>query len=247
MPQADTAIDDGAGSSTDGSHLRSCAAAITKRVAELLAFGNAAVDEIGRRAGNDAASALALLESISESTSGLLSVNLRLVPLMTSFQRSTGKNKWLRWFTGEQLEQEVFFADVCKQIEALAEDGQAGHAAMKNHVQQLTTQFKLMGTEIELLEADIAAARLLASPAYADQRAESGIGSDDLARLIRRTANLEAMVTATQLTRAQYQVAIQHAKSVSDRYREIRTLLLPIWKQSVGFDLFSRRVSTQID
>ena len=29
----------------------------------------------------------------------------------------------------------------------------------------------------------------------------------------------------------------------TDRFREIRTLLLPVWKQAVGFDLFARRVA----
>lgn len=219
----------------------------SQRAAELLSYGTNAVDELGRRAGSDAADALKLLDAISENTSQLLDVNQRLVPLMTSFQRQASKHKLWRWFTGEQLEHEVFLHDVSKQIENLVETGQQGHAGMGKQVQLLTTQYKLMGTEIELLESDIEAGRLLASPGYAAQRLAAGLSEEDMARLARRTANLETMAIATQLTRAQYQVAIQHAKSVSDRYREIRTLLLPIWKQAVGFDLFSRRVSTHID
>lgn len=218
-----------------------------QRAAELLSFGTNAVDELGRRAGSDAADALKLLEAISLNTSQLLDVNLRLVPLMTSFQRQASKHKLWRWFTGEQLEHEVFLHDVSKQIEQLVETGQQGHAGMRKQVELLKTQYRLMGTEIELLESDIEAARLLASPGYAAQRLVAGMSDEDMARLARRTSNLEATATATQLTRAQYQVAVQHAKSVSDRYLEIRTLLLPIWKQAVGFDLFSRRVNARIE
>lgn len=218
-----------------------------QRAAELLSFGANAIDELGRRAGSDAADALKLLEAISLSTSQLLEVNLRLLPLMTSFQRQASKHKWWRWFTGEQLQHEVLLHDVSKQIEQLVETGQQGHAGMRKQVELFKTQFRLMGTEIELLESDIDAGRLLASPGYAAQRLAAGLSDEDMARLARRISNLEATVTATQLTRAQYQVAIQHAKSVSDRYREIRTLLLPIWKQTVGFDLFSRRVNAHIE
>ncbi len=220
---------------------------LVQRAKELLSHGAAAADELGHRAGTDAADALKLLEEISGSTSELLDVNLRLVPLMSAFQRRGGKHKWLRWFTGEELEQDVFFDDVRDQIQALVDKGQQGKTAMERQVKVLSDQYRLMETEIALLESDIEAARLLASPAYAAQRQATGISEEDLARLLRRIGNLEAMATATQLTRAQFQVAIQHAKSVLDRYREIRTLLLPIWKQAVGFDLFSRRVSPHID
>ncbi len=217
------------------------------RATELLAYGANAVDEIGRRAGADAADALKFLEGISASTGTLLQVNLRLVPLMTSFQQQRGKNKLWRWFTGQALEYDVLFQDMRTQIEQLAATGQHEHAGMANQVKLLATQYKLMHTEIKLLETDIAAARLLASPAYAGERLAAGIGEDDLARLVRRSSNLEAMASATQLTQAQFKLAIEHAKTVSDRYREIRTLLLPIWKQSVGFDLFSRSVSDHLD
>jgi hypothetical protein len=217
------------------------------RAGELLTHGAGLVEEIGRRAGADAADALEMLETISESTSRLLEVNLRLVPLMTSLQRQRSGSRMFRWFTGEQLEYDVRLRDVRDEIEQLAADGQRSHAGMEKQMHFLVEQHRLMGTELELLETDIAAGHLLASPEYAAQRRAAGVGADDLARLTRRTGNLEAMATATQLTRAQFVVAIQHAISVADRYQEIRTLLLPIWKQAIGFDLFSRRVVDQIE
>ncbi|WP_428717596.1 hypothetical protein [Undibacterium curvum] len=223
------------------------AKAVQHRAAELLAQGTACIDVLGRRSGNEANDAFTLLEAASAHTGALLEVNMRLVPLMSALQRQGSKYHWLRWFTGKALEQDVFIDKVRNEIDELAHKGQQSYVDMVLQIQNLAAQQKLMHTEIALLEAEIAAAKLLASPAFAQQRALAGIHDDELTRLIRRIDNLGAMATATQLTEAQFKVAIDHAKSVADRYREIRTLLLPIWKQSLGFDLFSRRVSNQLD
>lgn len=220
--------------------------AVKQRIAELLTQGSACIDALGRRSGNEANDAFALLEAASAHASVLLEVNLRLVPLMSALQRHGSKYRWWRWFSGESLEQDVFSDKVRQEIDDLAHKGQQNYADMARQVQFLAAQQKAMSTEIALLEAEIAAAKLLASPDFASQRARAGINDDDLARLIRRTNNLGAMATATLLTQTQFKVAIEHAKTVADRYREIRSLLLPLWKQSVGFDLFSRRVSTQL-
>jgi hypothetical protein len=217
------------------------------RAAELLALGVNAVEEMGRRVGSDAADALKLLDAISRSTTHLLDVNQRLLPLMMSLGKDRSQNRFLRWFTGQELESEVFLGKISRQIETLAQSGQRSHDDMEQQIHMLTVQNQLMHTEISLLETEIAAGRLLATAAYTERRASAGITDDDLARLQRRTGNLEAMASATQLTRAQYVVAIQHAKAVADRYREIRTLLLPIWKQAAGFDLFSRRIANYED
>lgn len=218
-----------------------------RRANELLLLGISAVEDLGRRAGQDAADALKLLEGISASTSKLLDVNQRLVPLISSFQNQNAGRSFLGWFTGEQLKQDVFFDDICNQIELLSQNGQSGHEGMTKQVQQLTLQYKLMATEMALLEVDIDAGHLLVSAAYESQLVTAGFTQDDLMRLMRRISNLESMLTAVQLTRAQYLVAIQHARSIADRYHEIRTLLLPIWKQRMGFDLFSRRLNAQVE
>lgn len=220
-------------------------ALVAARAAELLAMGGAAADALGRRAGNEADQALAVLEGIGASTSDLHQVNLRLVPLMASLQRDSGKHKWWRRFTGAQLEYDLNFDGMRREIEGLAATGKEDQADMARASERLRKQYDLMALELRLLEIESAAARLLASPAWAAQRAQAGFGDDELARLARRAANLEAMATATQLTRAQFKVAIQHARTVADRYREIQTLLLPIWRQSVGFDLFSRQTNAK--
>ena len=155
------------------------------------------------------------------------------------------KIHWWRRFTGAQLEYDVHFEGMRRAIEALALDGQHDHEKLGRHIARMRSHHQLMATELALLEEEIGAGHLLASPAWAARRSAAGMDQDDLARLTRRASNLEAMATATQLTRAQFKVAIEHARSVSDRYREIQTLLLPIWRQSVGFDLFSRNTASE--
>lgn len=220
---------------------------VEKRAHDLMSLGAAAVEELGRPAEQGASDALVLLEDVSERTSKLMDVSRRLVPLITSFQNNTSKRSFWGWFTGEQLKHDVFIDDVRSQIEELAQSGQKGHEGMATQVRLLTQQYELMSNEILLLQIDIKAAQVVASSAHEARRFKEGLKGDDFSRFIRRVSNLEAVLSATQLTQAQYLVAIQHAKSVADRYHEIRTLLLPIWKQRVGFDLFARRVNAQLD
>lgn len=215
---------------------------VPARLQALLALGAQAVEALGGRAGQEAADALKLLEAISADTGTLMEVNQQLLPLMQTFQRQLGKRRWWRWFTGEQLEHDVRLPEVCAQVEALVHEGQSGHAGMQRQIRLLSQHWELMAGEIESLEAEIQAGQLLIAPASEAARQAAGIDADTLARLQRRVANLQAMATATELTRAQFKVAIQHAKTVADRYVEIRALLLPIWKQALGFDLFARRV-----
>lgn len=215
------------------------------RAEKLLSFGPAAADELGKQAGMEAANALALLEDVSAGTTDLLGINQRLVPLMAALQRDGKKaqHSWWRRFTGAQLEYDVHFDDMRTDIEDLAHAGKQDHDGLGRNIARMRVHYQLMATELRLLEEEIAAGHLLASAAWAERRAAAGMDFDDLARLTRRASNLEAMATATQLTRAQFKLAIEHARTVSDRYREIQTLLLPIWRQSVGFDLFSRNTT----
>jgi hypothetical protein len=213
---------------------------ILQRAEALLAHGRAAVDLLGK--GGAPVDGMAQLEALSQQLTGLRQVNSELLPLISRLQRPGGQPNWWRSFTGEQLEHEVFFEQVKQQIETLAQQGQAQHDAMARQVTLMQQQHQLLTLEVAMLEQDIAAARLLAGNDYARARAAAEIGNEDLARLIRRADNLDAMATTTRLTQAQFQLAIEHARAMADRYREIRTVLLPIWQQNVGFELFAARM-----
>ena len=209
----------------------------------LLAGGGDVISLLGRRAGLQTASALSELDRISKTSGDLMDVNVRLVPLISSFRRVKGRRKWWHWFSGDTLEQEVFFAVTQQEIQALAGQGEQARIRLLELVAVFQSQRALMGKELALLDLDIAAGRLMLTSPYAQACRQAGLDSEGMGRLSRRVANLEASAVATRLTQAQYKVAVTHARTVADRFSEIHTLLLPIWEQAMGFELFARRLS----
>jgi hypothetical protein len=51
------------------------------------------------------------------------------------------------------------------------------------------------------------------------------------------------MANAAQLSRGQFKLTAAHLLAVADRFGEVRALLLPLWKQAMGFELFAQRVA----
>lgn len=217
------------------------------RARQLLAQGRDLIDAVGHQAADAAADVLHRMEQASADTSELMEVNQALVPLMNGMRQDARTPRWWQWFTGERLEREVFFPGLQRQVENLAEQGERGLARLRRQADALATEDRRMAAEHERHQTDLEAAQLLLSPKYAGACRAAGLDDADLQRLARRATNLEAMMTASQLTRAQYKIAIDHAKSVADRFVEIRGLLLPLWKQAMGFELFSQRVAARDD
>lgn len=221
--------------------------AIKKRAEELLMLRTRAVDELGKHAGEHSADALRLLDGISASTTNLQQVSTALLPLMTKFRPASGWRRAWQWFIGESLERDVFFPTVCGQIEQLAEQGEAGDVELANQSKLLLEHAHAMEDYIRRLDVEIEVGRFMLSAEAAQQRADAGFDLHEYARLSRRLGNLESMTTALQLTQAQFKVAVEHAQVVSDRFKEVRVLLLPIWKQRMGFELFAQRVTQSVE
>lgn len=217
--------------------------AAQERAHAILAGGDDVIHQLGRRAGAQTASALGELDRISQTSSDLMAASVRLVPLISSFKHTGGRQKWWRWFSGEALEQEVFFATTQQEIQALAAQGEQARIHLLELIKVFESQRALMGQELALLELDIAAGQLMLTPGYAQPCRQAGLDAETLNRLSRRVANLEASAVATRLTQAQYKMAVTHANTVVDRFAEIYTLLLPIWEQAMGFELFARRLA----
>ena len=213
------------------------------RAAAMLALGRALVDSLDAGLGDPMAKILPLVDAASADAASLQRVNQDLLPLM---QRLTRKHKgpsWLRWFSGESLEQEVLFEQVQHEIEALVEMGERTQMRLKTHAQTLEAERISMANEVQRLLTDAAAIRLLLGPAYVRARREAGLLMDDLERLARRAANLDTLAAALELSRGQYDVTTTHLLAVADRFTEVRALLVPLWKQAMGFELFARRTA----
>jgi len=213
------------------------------RVARIRAFlrdPEAGIDALGviDGAGRDA---LVLLDRISESQKRLNELNRTLVPLIARFREPGSGGRFWRWFPGEQLEHELSFGRVCQEVEACAELGVAETGTLRELIDALTRDRERLEHEIAAIEEDVALGRTVASDRFAKLRALTGRDGETWQRLSRRVGNLEAMATALRLTQQQYAVAITHARTVVSRFEEIRTLLIPIWFQRMGFELFARR------
>lgn len=213
------------------------------RARAILSSGEDVIGQLGQRAGAQTASALSELDRISQTSADLMAVNVRLIPLVSSFKRVRGRQRWWHWFSGNLLEQDVFFAATQQEIQTLAAQGEQARLRLLDLVQVFQSQRALMDKELQLLDLDIEAGRLMLAPSHAQACRQAGLDAEALGRLSRRVANLEASAVATRLTQAQYKVAMAHARTVMDRFSEIYTLLLPIWEQAMGFELFARRLS----
>lgn len=218
-----------------------------QRAAELLSLGRRLLDELDRGLGDPIAGSQPLADSASADAGELQQVNLKLLPLMQRLRRKPEQSAWWRWFTGERLEQQILFERLQQEIEQLATHGEQMHVRLQRHAQALKLERLRMGGEVQRLANDAAALQLLLGKPYAAACREAGLREEDLARLSRRAANLETMASATQLSRGQYKVTITHLHAVADRFVELRALLLPLWKQAMGFELFAQRVQPDAD
>ncbi len=212
----------------------------TLRIRAFLRDPEAGIDALGLvdGAGRDS---LDLLDRVSASQKRLNELNRSLVPLIARFRKPTEAGRFWRWFTGAQLEHELSFNHVCREVEASAELGIAETEAIRELIDEMARDRSRLDGEIAAIEEDIALGELLATERFEKLRALTGRDAETWQRLARRIGNLEAMATALRLTQRQYGLAIEHGKTVVARFDEIRTLLIPIWYQRMGFALFARR------
>ncbi|MFZ4758681.1 MAG: hypothetical protein ACOYLX_11005 [Burkholderiaceae bacterium] len=210
------------------------------RIRAFLRDPEAGIDALGvvDGAGRDA---LDLLDRISTSQKRLNELNQNLVPLIARLREHGKTGRFLRWFTGEQLEHELSLGNTCAEVEASAELGVLETATIRELIDELNRDSDRLEHEIAALEADIELGRAVASDRFQKLRELTGCDRQTWQRLSRRTGNLEATATALRLTQQQYGLAVEHSKTVVSRFEEVRTLLIPIWYQRMGFALFARR------
>lgn len=217
--------------------------AAIERARALLASGRALVDEVGREADAASSDPLSAMQVVGDDTKDLMAINGELLPLLLRL-KSRGGSRWWRWFTGETLERQVLVDKLGGNVAPLVESGQRLHATLLRHVALLREERERMADRIRWLKTEANAAMLLCDKAWAPACHAAGLDRHDLERLARRAANLDTLAAAMQLSRGQFQLAVASAQAAADRYAEIRTVLLPLWKQSLGLSAMARRPSS---
>jgi hypothetical protein len=190
---------------------------------------------------------LTALDDISKSTQAITQFNHQLIPLIEKFRTPDKRTHFWRRFTGSALEHEVLFASMCAEVEAIAELAIHEVESLTKHIEQLEREGHLIERDMRTINHAINLGHQVASDRYKPLRVASRCNEDFVDRLLRRLANLEMMANSLKLSNAQFAVAADHSRSVILRFKDIHTLLMPIWYQRMGFELFSRRVSQKDD
>jgi hypothetical protein len=185
-----------------------------------------------------------LLGGKSSPVGNLALVTKELVPMINSFRTPpTRTERWWKTFTGEELEREVTYFHACEAMEARAAAGVKWVERSVALVERLRAERAAIAQDAARLTLDIAAAQAVLGPEHQAARAAPPFDSDYWARFSRRVDNLNALLSSLQLTHAQYGLADKQAQSTLDRFSEVIDVLLPLWRQRMGFELFSRQFS----
>ena len=110
-------------------------------------------------------------------------------------------------------------------------------------LRNMETEQILMQQDAVQLDAEVAAAQAVLGDQYAAERKASAftsISDDYWPRFSRRAENLNTLLTSLKMTQAQYELAKVEAQNSLDRFSEVIDLLMPLWRQRTGLELFSR-------
>jgi hypothetical protein len=166
-----------------------------------------------------------------------------LVPMIESF-RAPSNSRRLLWqrFTGEALEREVTYVHACQQLEATASRAKALTSRVELLRHGLMAEVATTRAHEGWLNDVVGLGQAALGPEHAAAREASAFARvpDYWSRFSRRVDNLNALQTTLQLSVQQLLLADTQAQTVMDRYSEMVTVLLPLWRQRMGFELFSK-------
>ncbi len=217
------------------------------RIAKLLAQPLADMHSLGAVPARDH-DPLGLFGSNTSPVRALESVTVRLIPMINSFRvpQSTTR-RWWTSFTGAELEREVTYFHACAGLEQLAANGIGLTREVEILLLHTVQEEQLIAADIAELGETVAAAQAVLEQKYATARQEAWFkeaGADYWARFSRRAENLNSLLTSMQMTQAQFGLAKAQAQSALDRFSEVVDVLIPLWRQRTGMDLFSRKNTT---
>ena len=169
-----------------------------------------------------------------------------LVPMIESFrQPSSRRQSWWRRFTGEALERELMYLHACQALEGKASEAERLAAEVQGLRRELAHEAGSTLRQSRWLAELVATGHAVLAPNHAAARAQACFADqpDYWARFARRIDNLNALQHALTLSARQFELADAHAQAVLDRHADIVTVLVPLWRQRMGLELFAKSVA----
>ncbi|MBK9216961.1 MAG: hypothetical protein IPL70_00020 [Uliginosibacterium sp.] len=158
--------------------------------------------------------------------------------MIESFRNPVSRRQsWWRRFTGEALEREVTYQHACQQLEnkALAAKMLAAEVqGLRNHLRheaEDTQHHALWLGEV------VTNGQAVLGPTHAVARTKACFAEqpDYWSRFARRVDSLNALQHALVMSTQQFKLTDAHAQAVLDRHAEVVTVLVPLWRQRMGF------------
>ena len=171
-----------------------------------------------------------------------------LVPMIDSFRTPTRKrDAWWRRFTGEALERDMMFDKACAQLEGVALQCRALASKVQLMRAALLGERELLAVHSDWLDAVVKLGLQALSDAHVQQRAAPVFAAlpDYWARFSRRVDNLNVLHHSMLLSMQQFKLVDAQGQAVLDRHNEVLTVLLPLWRQRMGFELFAKGMSDE--
>lgn len=172
-----------------------------------------------------------------------------LVPMIDSFRTPPRANAWCKRFTGEALERDVTYLQACRKLEGTAANARELAAEVKRMHQALLGERQRLRDQSAWLDKIVTAGRTALLGMHASRRAAPAFASrpDYWARFSRRVDNLHTVHASMLLGIEQFGLSDAQCQSVLDRYHEAMTVLLPLWRQRTGLELFARQYAQTVD
>jgi len=213
--------------------------------AELLAAPLAHLQDLGAL-GERNEDPLRLLQGRRSPVEQLSRLLQELVPMIESFrQPSSRRQSWWRRFTGEALERELMYLHACRALEGKASEAERLAVEVQGLRRELAQETGGTLRQAKWLAELVATGQAVLAPGHAAARARACFAEqpDYWARFARRIDNLSALQHALMLSARQFELADAHAQAVLDRHADIVTVLVPLWRQRMGFELFAKSVA----
>ncbi len=201
-----------------------------------------ALDELGQLPQSQDR-ALTLVKEYGQTAKFVSELNRRLEHLTRALQASSRHGNWWRRFTGAQLASHVALDDLVHDLAHTADtcDSQLKH--LREMRSALSLQIIELREQTQALHVKANTARqLVADPVLGDTMRQS-MGEDQWLRFARRAENTHALANAMGQTATQCELALNQTRSLEERFDDIQTFLLPIWRQRLGFDMVRKNLS----